>query len=193
MAFTRVTKGSTGTSSSGRSEDVRMGAHLQSGPGTSRGVYFSIPQSVAIKAGWTLVDNANVRKGVHLVIDEGHGEDAGFLMLSEDPRGYACGASREGAYALAMSITAQRLRHYVLNDCPVETEPVEFSVDPKAGTVLIQVPDWLRYNPLTAPQPEAPPPRPTKATSNAGDVADIPKLNRSERRALASRVASRLK
>jgi hypothetical protein len=50
-------------------------------------------------------------------------------------------------------VSVTRFKHYVLNDTArdIEPAPVEFTVDEKEHTILIQCPDWLRYNPLSVP------------------------------------------
>jgi len=89
-----------------------------------------------------------------------------------------------------------------VNDPLIEksVQEVEFTVDEKDHTVLIQCPDWLRYNPQSVPQPEPAPakvetkdPRPTvvRLVEEAEEPEPI-RLNREERRRLAKKVVSRL-
>jgi hypothetical protein len=106
-----------------------------------------------------------------------------------------------------MNASFTRFRHYIINEVPTPLMDVEFTYDAKDKTVLIQCPDWLRYNPLSVPQPavveeKKPVSPPTKAVVKDGkeDVKgllkqiakDIPDANRKQRRAAVSAVARRM-
>jgi hypothetical protein len=159
MAFVKLYKGLQGSTYTDVVE-VRMGAHRTKG---GRTIYVSFTQTAAKQAGWT-VENRDKRTTVSVRVDEGTEEDAGFLLLSEDPEGYVFGTPHSKGHAFSTNLLYSRFKHYVLNDDAVPVEPVEFTIDEKDHTILIQCPEWLRYNPQSvapiAPQPKPTPPPP---------------------------------
>jgi hypothetical protein len=194
MAFVKVNKSSVGAFNYGL-PIIRMGSHLQSEKQSSRAIYFSVTRPVIEQAGWKIsgIKGSDDRVAVAIAVHEGTGTDAGFLLLEEEEGGYRLGATRadKQTHSFAMNVSVSRLKHYVVNDPLIEksVQEVEFTVDEKEHTVLIQCPDWLRYNPLSVqeePDPVEeyvePPPPPTPPLT----------LNREERRRLAKKVASRL-
>jgi hypothetical protein len=85
----------------------------------------------------------------NLDVLEGIGDDVGFWMLVPDPKGYAITLSKPKAHTCSCSISISKLKHYVLNECPVPPTEVEYSIDAKEHSILVQLPDWLRFNPLS--------------------------------------------
>lgn len=219
MAFVKVNKSRMGTRPD-ENPNIRMGWHKQGE--TARGLYFGITRILVEEVGWRLVEQTpkdgsdQVRVACIIDVMEGIHEDAGFFMLTESETGYRLGTNKgsSSSASLSMNVALNRLRHYVINDAEIEVEPhsVEFTIDSKDKTVLIQCPDWLRYNPLSVPdkEPEPPPPpqveevktkegpptvrqRAMRATNEvAAEVADVIPLNRRERRRIASTVARTL-
>jgi len=205
MAFVKINKSPVGAFKDGL-PIVRMGSHLQSEKQSSRAIYFSLTRPVIDQAGWKIsgVDGSEDRVAVAIAVHEGTGTDAGFLLLEQEEGGYRLGSTRSDrqTHSFAMNVSVSRLRHYVVNDPLIEksVQEVEFTVDEKDHTVLIQCPDWLRYNPQSVPQPEPAPakvetkdPRPTvvRLVEEAEEPEPI-RLNREERRRLAKKVVSRL-
>lgn len=207
MPFVTVEKSSRGIAY-GVVAEIRMGSHLQSTKRTSRGIYFAMTRSVIDQAGWTLTGGMiNKDREVYpIVLREGVGEDAGFMLLAQSDEGnsYALGLSTRSSKSFNMSVSVVNLKHYVMNDVPVPSAPVEFTVDEKDHTVLIQVPDWLRYNPLSYQAPLVPVkevvrqmPNPTQAVRKGGKInatvsnvalligEQLPEANRTERRDIA--------
>jgi len=144
------------------------------------------------------------------MLDEGVGDDAGFFLFTPADKNerdaYMFGSERKGSNAYVNTVLAQKLKHYVLN--PEENVPpvmVEYSIE-KDKTMLVAVPDFLRYNPQSykeeekKPEPKPEPkrkeearPRPTLVTVPEDRDGDEIHLNRQQRRKLASRVASALR
>lgn len=213
MAFVKLEKSTRGGFHQDAVE-IRMGAHLQSKQGTSRGIYFSASERVIEQVGWKIGKGTRgtERQVCNVDIQEGVGEDAGFLLLSPSAdmhNSYALGTTNDAARSYSMSISTVKLKHYVLNEVPVPTHPVEFTIDEKDHSILIQCPDWLRYDPATyveppkleAPKPEVRPVPPTKAAKSGKDddvkplLKEIAKefpINRKQRRAAVSAVARTL-
>jgi hypothetical protein len=206
MAFVKLEKSTRGSFAEDRLE-VRMGAHLQSKAGTKRGVYFSMSETVVGQVGWKQIEGeGEFRVACKVLVQEGVGEDAGFFLLSEatDSHGYALGTTNKAARSYSMSISAIKLQHYKLNEVPMPTAPVEFTIDEKEKTILIQSPDWLRYDPSTYAEPPKPvvqPSPPTKAVASGGkagnkallkEIAKDTALNRKDRRAVVAAVARTL-
>jgi hypothetical protein len=139
------------------------------------------------------------------MVQEGVGAESGFLQLVEDERGYTFSTSgKHRELAVSANITESNLAHYVLNEVPVTSSPVEFSIEDDGATILLQCPDWLRYNPLSydeatgkvrsKKEQEAlllaqPPPTPQPVEV----VVEGTRFNRGDRRRLASRIAQELK
>lgn len=207
MAFVKVNKSAMGSSM--HVDEIRIGWHIQSEKNKTRSIYLSMSRDVVEKAGWPINDTVatetgSVRIGTRIAVHEGTGSDAGFLMIEYDEHGYSFGSTRSDPRsnaALTVNISITRFKHYAINDILEEKEPqpVEFTIDEKEQTVLIQVPDWLRYNPQSVPQPEPAPvkvekkdPRPTMTVVPKEEDAEPLRLNREERRRLAKKVASRL-
>lgn len=203
MAFVKVEKGLTG-SFRRDSIELRMGSHLQSKTGTSRGVYLSLSRSLIDAVGWKKTSpEDNVHRVMCMVeVQEGVGSDAGFLLLTEakEGAGYALGTTSKKARSFSMALTLSKLKHYILNDVPTPTEPVEFSIEDRS--ILIQCPDWLRYNPESYDEPPKPevkkPISPTKAAVERKELVkavakEDPSLNHKQRRALVSVVTRALK
>ncbi len=169
MAFVLINKNTVGASHI--PNEIRMGTHLQSNDVSTRSLYIAISYEVIQATGWNVERNlGGSRPGkmggnsktdrvfVRLGVNEGTGDDAGFLMLTENKeRGYICGHDIRGniAQTFTTNVSVSKLKHYVLNDITAEIypEPVTFVVDEKTQSVLVQCPDWLRYNPLSVPQP----------------------------------------
>lgn len=175
---------------------IRMGTHLQ-GSKTPRSVYMSISLSVLDQMGWSYTPEEDERARCSIAVHEGTHEDAGFFMLERDPSGYTFGGAnnnKEARSALVSNIAVTKLRHYAVNDPLMEHPPehVEFTIDEKEGTILIQLPDWLRYNESSVPDPEPEvyiePPPPPKSKPKTSPVP----LNRQQRRRLAKEVVTEL-
>jgi len=120
----------------------------------TRSIYFALTRPLIEQVGWHIAADEE-RETIRVAVNEGSGEDAGFLLLSEDlEKGYAFGtnAGRKGQ-SMSGGVSVTRFRHYVLNDTTQDIEPeaVEFTVDEEEHTILVQCPDWLRYNPLSVP------------------------------------------
>ena len=143
MPFVKVIKGMQGIRHETTSP-IRMGATLSTGAGKPKSLHIYIDDSIIPQLGIELMD-ANTR--CHLALHEGTEQDAGFLMLIPDSSGYAVVASKQRSLTLSMAIAVSKIRHYVLNECPVPVTPVEFSIEDH--TILLQCPDWLRYNSLS--------------------------------------------
>jgi len=216
MAFTQIAKSAMGAHAN--KHEIRMGSRFQSKSTSTRSIYFAITRAVVAQAGWTIDVSGAERDIIQIAVNEGSEEDAGFLLLSEDTeKGYVFGTSRGVVgNSMAGSVSVTRFRHYVLNDMSQEIEPapVEFTVDEKEHTILVQCPDWLRYNPLSVPNKPKPPvkevvapvAKPTfqstrKATEAeiafdelmAEQVVDGTARNRQERRLLSKKVQQHLR
>jgi len=186
MAFVKVSKSAVGSKFS--VPEIRMGSHLQSNK-VNRGIYFSISASVVEQAKWILVGtDSGTREKANIDVLEGTGDDAGFLMLvqTSDGTGYSVGREKSKGMSVAFAVSYARMKHYVLNELPIEPHSVNFTIEAD-NSILIECPDWLRYNPLSVKEEAPPSPPPPTAT-----VHDM-RLNRQERRAIGKRVASRLK
>jgi len=162
MAFTQINKSSLGSHSN--KNEIRMGSRRQSQSVPQRSIYFAITRDVVAQVGWELTvdDDDGNREWIRVAVNEGSDEDAGFLLLTEDMnKGYVFGTNKGATgFSLAGSVSCTRFKHYVLNDTTMDIEPapVEFTVDEKEHSILIQCPDWLRYNPLSVPAVAKPKP-----------------------------------
>jgi hypothetical protein len=154
MAFTRVEKLRTGGNMPTEPQ-VTMGAYLADGKAhKSKQISFRISRPLLAQLGWEPENNK-----LHIAINEGSGEDAGFLQLVPDPKGRRITVEPDTNQGAACNATVDAFKHYVLNECPVSTMVVTHIVDGNA--LIIECPDWLRFNPLSVPQPEPQPePRP---------------------------------
>ena len=194
MAFIKVQKSTIGTShKAGNREEIRMGSRFQSAKQSSRSIYVAITRAVIERVGWTThTDNGRISIGI--AVHEGTHEDAGFWMLMEDPRGYHASSSKTGiAQSFGFGVSMPRLQHYVLNDVSHETspEPVQFDINEPEHTILICMPDWLRYNPTSVPDIPKPKlvPEPDELV-----IDNLPKhMNRAQRRHIATKIARILK
>lgn len=215
MAFVKVQKSRSG----GRGETepvIRMASHLHGGAksGPPRGVYISISQPVIREVGWDVEEiqsrrentkgNRDTRNVCMISIQEGVGEDAGFIMLVEDKeKGYTAGTNKGEATSYTLSLSIQSFLHYVLNDVPHEPVKVEFTVDPNDKTILIQCPDFLRYNPLSYQEPEPVKPEVKKETTRRPPTLSVVVRdkesgdeilpNRHQRRQITKRLAQALR
>lgn len=206
MAFVKVTK-ATGLGRATRTGQpiVRMGAHLHDGK-TPRSIYLSITPEAIDQVGWTVDNVVSQRKtkdgrvydraACRIALNEGVGEDAGFLMLSEDTeRGYTIGTTRGIRTAFTVNIGIAGVKHYTFNELPMDPKEVEFTIDPKDKTILIECPDWLRYNPESyTPAKEVPSTRPTEEVVVELEVKGSKGRpnNRHQRRQLAQGLARAL-
>ena len=157
MAFVKVNKSPRGMNYA-NDPVIRMGTHLQ-GAKSPRSVYMSISLSVLDQLGWPYAPEDGERARCTIAVHEGTNEDAGFFMLEHDSSGYTFGGANSKEHArsaLVSNIAVAKLRHYAVNDPLIEHAPeaVEFTIDEKEGTILVQLPDWLRYNPASVPEPE---------------------------------------
>src|SRR5580765_2060661 len=153
MPFVKVVKARIGTPTGGEPV-VTMGAYLADGAvHKARSVAFRMTYPLIVQLGWPLKEGR-----IGLGVLEGTGSDQGYLQLVVDEQhGYRASQGtreREGHtyYGLAISLTTERFRHYVLNECPVSSAPVNHIVD--GDTLIIECPDWFRFNPQSVPQPQ---------------------------------------
>ena len=225
MVFTSVNKSSQG--SHAHKTEIRMGSRIQSEKIKTRSIYFSISQDIIEQLEWKIVDGSTDRHTVDICVLEGSMSDAGFIMLANQGEKVYHFGSTKGKGSVTGTVALQTFKHYVLNDVTQDITPeaVEFIIVDKDRTILIQCPDWLRYNPLSAPESELidddklifnqevaiavahellinKPKRKQLVTvhpnydEDAPDVviapgkdANLPAMNRSERRVLAKKVA----
>lgn len=149
MAFIKIDK-SRSTIDSG-TPLVSMGAYLADGKvHQSKSIAFRVTRKLIDDLGWKIVDN-KLRIAVH----EGTDTDKGFLQLVPDEKGYSGSSGskdEEGQQGISISVSVVRFKHYVLNECPVASHVVNHIVD--NGSLIIECPDWFRYNLLSEPQPE---------------------------------------
>lgn len=155
MAFVKIEKGLRRIR--GNIPEVRLGAYRGK---QGRVVYIAISEAACEMAGWTIHQTeGKKRRTVNVMINEGVGDDAGFWLFTEDEEfGYSLGADHVSAGALCSSVLVTRFQHYLLNDSEgnISTEEVASTVDEKEHTILVQCPDWLRYNPQSYQEPEKP-------------------------------------
>lgn len=176
MAFVRVDKSRQGGTHLAM-PIVTMGAYLADGKKhKTKHIGFRISRPLLIQLGWKF-DGVSV----NVTVNEGTEKDSGYIQLvPTEPdlhtRRLSLSHGGKGNQGVSISITADNFRHYVLNDCPVSSDVVPHMVDGDA--LIIECPDWFRYNPQSVAEPE-----PSRVTP----------LNREQRRALATRVARNLK
>lgn len=178
MAFVKVDKSHRGMMHN-LEPAVTMGSYLADGKvHKSKSIAFRISRPLVDQLGWPLKEGK-----IGISVHEGTDTDKGFLQLvHDDVAGYrgSQGTGRDNDnQGISINVTADRFKHYVLNECPVSSNLVTHMVD--NGALIVECPDWLRYNPQSVPEPEPAPPKVT------------PTLNREQRRALATRVARNLK
>jgi hypothetical protein len=150
MAFTRVEKLRTGLAGT-TTPQVTMGAYLADGKKhKSKQISFRISRTLISQLGWEAEDGK-----LYIAINEGSGSDKGFLQLVPDKEGRRVSIEADTNQGIALNTVIESYKHYVLNDCPVPTHVVNHVVDGNA--LIIECPDWLRYNPLSEPQPEPKP------------------------------------
>jgi hypothetical protein len=198
MAFVKITKGPHGVSRGtvNTVPAIRLGSYRNE---TGRSVYVAMTVALVKQLGWKVTEGEK-RVTFKMSINEGVGEDAGFWLLEEDPEnGYALGAEKNKSQSFSTSIQYSKLKHYVLNDDSVPIAETEFDI--QGNALLVQVPDWLRYNPqsykedkpkleLTPPKEEKKKPHPTLSVVTKNEDADEVRLNRKQRR-LAAHVLTR--
>lgn len=202
MAFVKIVKGSTGGyAHTPPPPEVRMGAHRNK---TGKSIYLSITDPVIQQLKWKTETREN-RTVVYVDIQEGVGDDAGFWLICESSdRPYVIGKDTDRSHAFTTNLTASKMKHYVLNDDQMPVHLVEFTVDEKERTILIQCPDWLRYNPQSYKEPPklelTPPPtqpkrvedkkqsRPTISVVKEAvvEASNVLGMNRQERRAVTA-------
>lgn len=195
MAFVRIEKLRTGQRSDFGIASVTMGAYLADGKThSSKSIMFRITHTLIEQLGWKF-DETNA---IYVTINEGNGSDAGFLQLTAGgPDALARRVSRskdKQRQGVSVAVSVDAMKHYVLNECPVPAQEVTHMID--AGALIIQCPDWLRYNPLSYQEPEVKKPttvRPPMLEVVENDDSDATHLNRSQRRKLAKRVAGALR
>lgn len=150
MAFTRVEKLRPGGWTLIEPQ-VTMGAYLADGKKhKSKQVSFRLSRALIAQLGW-----APEERKLFIAINEGSGSDKGFLQLVPDPKGRRTTLEEASNQGVTLNSIVESFKHYVLNECPVATHVVNHIVDGNA--LIIECPDWLRYNPLSEPQPEPKP------------------------------------
>ncbi len=148
MAFVTVEKIRSGAIGAAGVPCVTMGAYLADGKAhKSKSVNLRITRSLVDIIGWP-VDG----RTLFLAVREGTDADKGFLQIMPDPQGRRTTQPTDGQ-GFSLSLAIASLKHYVLNECPVSSSVVQHMIDGDA--LIIECPDWLRYNPLSVPQPVA--------------------------------------
>ena len=201
MAFVKLDKSSR-TVNGIQNATVAMGAYLADGKAhKSKSVSFRLSYAMIKQLGWGTPDGR-----VSIAILEGTDEDRGFLQLVEDPDGYrgATNSSDGRTQGTSITVRVERFRHYVLNECPVTSAYVTHVVD--GNVLIIECPDWLRFNPLSVPQ-IAPEPEPVyaspddvvKVTKDLGHMMELEvpmqrgKISRKSRRVIGNQIAKALR
>ena len=189
MAFVQINK-SRVVIASGQEPLVTMGTYLADGKAhKGRSISFRLTYPLFVQLGWEIKD-----RKIGIGINEGVGEDAGFLQLIHDEahgyRGSQGSATRSREYqGVTISVTYERFKHYVLNECPVSAHLVNHMVD--NNTLIVECPDWLRFNPQSVPEQQQQQPkledrlplsRRVNQETNAEDKTPASYLNREERR-----------
>ena len=129
---------------------ITMGSYLADGKlHKSKSVAFRISAALVEQIGWK-ADDGRIR----LSVFEGTDKDKGFLQLMPTEDGYA-GTFRNKSQGVSINVTIERFKHYVLNECPTSAQPVDHIIDGEA--LVVECPDWLRFNPQTVPEPEPAP------------------------------------
>lgn len=149
MPFEMVVKGTWNKYTADEAK-VRMGATLADHKKV-KSVVFSITRKVLNGIGAPLVggSSASIKEQTKLAVYEGTGHDEGFLLILPDPKGYTCSITTHGTNTFIMHVAIGKLKHYVFNECPMPIDDVEFTIDEKEHSVLVQCPDWLRFNTQT--------------------------------------------
>jgi len=196
MPFVQVQSGMHRLSRGTISPIIRMGSQL-AGNKTPRLITISISRPALALVGFTAFSEVNTK--CRLRIDEGWGDDAGFWLLTPKPldtreRTYACTASSNRFSTVHAQVPMHIITHYVLNEKPIDAHDVEFDV--QGESLLVQCPDWLRYNPqsltneqlalIKVPNYVPPPDEPAQIEVTAPSSL---KLNRQDRRKLSSSIA----
>jgi hypothetical protein len=161
MPFVEIKRGQSAKGEVG--DAVAMGVYVADGKEIkTRSVIFFISRSVAAKLGWEIIDHR-----FPVTLHEGVGSDQGFLMITPgvDGQGYTATGGNKSTHrtALKFAVVAQKFNHYTLNDTRVATHPVTYVID--NNSLIIECPDWLKFNPLTAPLEPAPEPKPETRVS----------------------------
>ena len=196
MAFVQLNKSRVVTASV-QEPFVTMGTYLADGKAhKGRSISFRFTHPLILQLGWELKD-----RKIGVGVNEGIGEDAGFLQLVNDEihgyRGSQGSATRVREYqGVSISVTIERFKHYVLNECPVSAHIVNHMID--NNTLIVECPDWFRFNPQSVPeQPKQEERRPlssrVKQETNAEDKSPPLSLNREERRRIGREVTRGLR
>jgi hypothetical protein len=139
MPFIKIKKSRTGLH---ETEPVMaMAAYLADGKFKSRIVNFRFNRMLLGLLGWE-VHEGRIRLAVH----EGTGTDKGLLQIVPDPGGYS-GTRVTDGHGIAITVSIDRFKHYVLNECPMPSNLVNYIIDD--DILIIECPDWLRFNPLS--------------------------------------------
>ena len=136
-------------------DTVAMGVYLADGKSLDRkSVVFRFSGSVLDTLGWQPTNDTVMR----VIVLEGTDTDIGFLQLVPDTSGYAVtGKGKSTNLSRGISIGIDRFQHYVLNEPgAVPSATVQYVIE--GDTLLVECPDWLRFNPQSVPQPRAEPP-----------------------------------
>jgi len=208
MAFVRIEKSNVGQWAN-RGPEIRLGLNMQSDK-VARSVYIAVTPATIHEAGWVVKRADSGRTYVCIDLHEGTYEDQGFLMIVQSEKGYVLGTNKvqtntkyEGS-SLTCHISMTKFKHYVPNELiDIPPVPVEYTVS--EGGLLVQCPEWLRYNPLSLPPPPvkeaaSSPPHPTIPTRvlaravvdeqfKGSNSEKSPPLNRVQRRRLATTLA----
>ena len=166
---------------------LTMAAYLADGKNfKGKSVGFRLTRSLVDALGWELTE-----KSISIKVNEGIGDDAGFLQLLRGEPGFLAStsyANKSGTQGISFSSIDKNFKHYVLNECPVPAVIVQFDII--KDTLLVACPDWLRYDPTTVTEDQLPPKKETVV-----EIKREPErmLNRQDRRAIGSKVARLLK
>lgn len=200
MAFVKIAKQRPGFSGVSVNA-VTMGTYLADGKKhKTKSVMFRITYGLIDQLGWKYDEEGSL----YLMVHEGNGPDAGFLQIVQVEQSITARKISKGKeghnQGVSLSIAASSMKHYVLNECPVSAAEVIHMVDGDA--LLIQCPDWLRYNPESYQEPEPakvevkkeprrPPTLSVVLVDKETDEEIIP--NRHQRRKITKRLAQALR
>lgn len=177
MAFVKIEKSRIGGAIRNNTVAVTMGSYLADGKvHKSKSVSFRLTGALIKQLGW-IVEERRIR----ISVLEGTDKDIGFIQLMPDPDGYSASQKYE-SQGISVNVTAERFAHYVLNECPMPSRTVNHMID--EGTLIVECPDWLRFNPLSVP--DVPKPK-------IENRRPIPPLNREQRRRMGKIVSAVLR
>ena len=149
MPFVEVTKATQGGHNAEVSDRPCMSCTSPQAKPDDIHIYVRLPVELVVSTFGAHLFNEG--RSVRLGFMEGVDSDAGFIMLTHNPRGYTFTRPATGSAGYTSKMGYGVFKYYSPASAPQDITAMEYSVDGPA--LLLQVPQWFNYSKRVVARP----------------------------------------